>query len=86
MQEYGGWTYQTKNYSAEPWLPPTLLGYFDTAPESLYVKAETSRAKYDLIKGVVALRNRIEELEQLVGKLTLENESLRQARNEAKDS
>lgn len=75
-EEYGGWAYQTKGYRAEPWLPPTLLRYFDTPPESLYVKAEPSRAKYDLVEEVVALRGRIEELEQMVGNLTLENEAL----------
>jgi len=79
-EEYGGWTYRAKNYRAEPWLPPTLLNYFDTAPESLYVKAEHSRTKHDLIKEVVALKDRIEKLEQLVGKLTLENDALRKGR------
>ena len=76
-EEYGGWTYKAKDYRAEPWLPPTLLRYFETAPESLYVKAEPRLAKYDRIRELVALRNRIEKLEQLVGKLTLENDLLR---------
>jgi hypothetical protein len=39
-EEYGGWTYQVKDYRAEPWLPPTLIRYFETAPKSLYVKTE----------------------------------------------
>jgi hypothetical protein len=80
-EEYGWWTYKAKDYRAEPWLPPTLFRYFDTAPESLYVKAEPSRARYDLIREVVALRDEMEKLEQLVGKLTLENEALREGRN-----
>jgi len=79
-EEYGGWTYRAKDYSAEPWLPPTLLRYFQTAPESLYVKAERGRTKYDLIKEIVALKDRIEALERMVGKLTLENDALRKGR------
>ena len=40
-------------------------------PESLYIKAgATPSAKYDRIREVVALRDRVEKLEQLVGKLT----------------
>ena len=76
-EEYGGWTYRAKDYHAEPWLPPTLLRYFNTAPRTIYVEAESSRDKYDLMEEVVTLKNRIEELEQLVGKLTLENDLLR---------
>ena len=76
-EEYDGWIYRAKNYRAEPWLPPTLLRYFDTPPESLYVRAERSRNEYHLIKEVIALKDRIKELEQLVGKLTLENEAWR---------
>jgi hypothetical protein len=77
-KEYDGWTYRAKDYQAEPWLPPTLLRYFHTAPESLYVKAERGRTKDDLIREVVALNERIEELERMVGKLTLENDALRE--------
>ena len=84
-EEYGGWTYKAKDYRAEPWLPSTLFRYFDDAPESLYIKAEPRRAKYDRIRELVALRDRIEKLEQLVGKLTLENEALREERNKPND-
>jgi hypothetical protein len=73
-EEDGGWTYKAKDYSKQVWLSPTLSKYFETAPESIYVKAEPRRAKYDLVREVVALRDRIDKLEQLVGKLTLENE------------
>ena len=76
-KEYDGWTYRAKDYRAEPWLPPTLLKYFNTAPELLYVKAERGRTKDDLTREVVALKDRIEKLEQVVGKLTLENDALR---------
>jgi len=73
--------YEAKDYRAEPWLPPTLLGYFDTVPGSLYVKAEPSHARPDLIREAVALRDRVEKLEQMVGKLTLGNEALREGRD-----
>ena len=79
-QELGGWTYKAKDYHVEPWLPRTLVGYFATAPELLYVKAEPRRAKYDRIRELVALRDRIEELEQTVGKLTLENDMLKRGK------
>ena len=79
-EEYGGWTYRAKDYRAEPWLPPTLLRYFKTAPESLYVKAEPRLAKHDRIREVVALRDRVEKLEQMVGKLTLKNDLLRKGK------
>jgi hypothetical protein len=78
-EEYGGWTYEVKDSHRADWLSPTLLRYFDTAPESLYVKAEPSRAKYDPIE-VAALKDRIEKLEQLVGKLTLENDLLKRGK------
>jgi len=79
-EEEGGFTYEAKDYSRQVWLPPTLLRYFDTAPESLYVKAEPRRAKYDRIREVVALKDRTEELEQLVGKLILENDLLKRGK------
>ena len=83
-EEYGGWTYEAKDYRAEPWLPPTLLRYFDTAPESLYIKAEPGRGRFEPTE-LQALKDRIEELEQLVGKLTLENDALREGRNKSSD-
>ncbi|MBE9482989.1 MAG: hypothetical protein IMY88_04840, partial [Chloroflexi bacterium] len=76
-EEYGGCCYEIKDWRAQWWLSPTLCSYFETTPESLYVKAEPRRDKYDLMEEVVALKDRIEKLEQLVGKLTLENEALR---------
>jgi len=48
--EDGGCLYRGKNYSAEAWLCPALFTYFETAPESLYMKAEPQRAEYDPTK------------------------------------
>ena len=78
-EEYGGYWYRAKNQSVEGWLCPALFRYFETAPESLYVKAEPGRGRYEPTE-IPALKDRIEELEQLVGKLTLDNESLRKER------
>ena len=79
-KEIGGWTYKAEGYRANPWLSPTILGYFEAVPESLYVKAEPRRAKYDRIRELVALRDKVEKLEQMVGKLTLENDMLRRGK------
>ncbi len=78
-EEYGGHWYKAKDYSAEGWLCPALFRYFESAPESLYIKAEPGRGRYKPTE-LEALKNRIEELEQLVGKLTLENEALRKSK------
>jgi hypothetical protein len=75
-EEYGGHWYKVKDLEAEGWLCPALLKYFDAAPESLYIKAEPGRGRYTPTE-VDALKDRIEKLEQVVGRLTLENESLR---------
>jgi len=79
-EEYGGHWYKVKDYGAEGWLCPALFKYFDDAPDSLYIKAEPGRGRYESTE-LAALKQRIEELEQLVGKLTLENEALREGRN-----
>jgi hypothetical protein len=78
-EEYGGYWYTAKNKSAEGWLCPALFRYFQTAPETIYIKAEPGRVKHEPTE-VAALKDRIEELEQLVGKLTLENELLRRSK------
>ncbi len=39
-EEYGGYWYRVKDQSAEGWLCPALFKYFETAPETVYVKAE----------------------------------------------
>jgi len=84
----GGYMYKVKDFATleEAWLSPALLSYFEAAPKSLYIKAEPRRAKYDRIREVVALRDRVEKLEQLVGKLTLENDALRERINKSNDS
>jgi hypothetical protein len=51
-EEDGGCLYRGKNYSAEAWLSPGLFKYFETAPKSLYVKAEPRGAKRDRAKAV----------------------------------
>ena len=79
-QEDGGCLYKAKDYGAEAWLSPVLFRYFETTPKSIYVRTEPRRAKYDRIREVVTLKDRIEKLEQLVGKLTLENDLLRKGK------
>ena len=44
-EENGGCLYRGKNHSAEAWLSPALFRYFETAPGSLYMKAEPQRAE-----------------------------------------
>lgn len=78
-EEYGGYWYKLKDYPVEGWLCPALFRYFDDAPESLYIKAEPGRGRFEPTE-LEALKKRIEELEQLVGKLTLENDLLRKSR------
>jgi pimeloyl-ACP methyl ester carboxylesterase len=39
-EEYGGYWYRIKDQSSEGWLCPALFKYFETAPETIYVKAE----------------------------------------------
>ncbi|OGN97956.1 MAG: hypothetical protein A2Z77_08930 [Chloroflexi bacterium RBG_13_51_36] len=46
-EEDGGCLYRGKNHSVEAWLSPALLRYFETTPESLYMKAKPQRAEYD---------------------------------------
>jgi len=80
-EEYGGYWYRVKNQWAEGWLCPALFRYFETAPESIYVKAESSHRQFSIEPTeLAALKDRIEKLEQLVGKLILENESLKKER------
>ena len=59
----------------EGWLCPALFKYFENAPEAIYVKAEPSSCKHEPNE-VAILKDRIEKLEQMVGKLTRENELL----------
>ena len=67
--EYGGYWYRAKDEGAEGWVCPALFKYFDAAPESIYIKAEPGRGRYEPTE-LAGLKDRIEELEQVVGKLT----------------
>jgi hypothetical protein len=78
-EEYGGHWYTVKDLGVQGWLCPALLRYFDDAPQSLYVKAEPGSGRY-VPTELQALKDRIVELEQMVGKLTLENEALRKSK------
>jgi len=79
-EEYGGHWYRPKDLEVEGWLCPALLKYFDAPPESLYIKAEPGRGRY-VPTELQALKDRVEELEQIVGKLTLENDILKRGRD-----
>jgi len=70
-EEYGGHWYKVKDKEAEGWLCPALFRYFETAPESLYVKAEPSHRQFSIEAELAALKNRVEHLERLVSKLIL---------------
>jgi hypothetical protein len=78
-EEYGGHWYKPKDLQAEGWLRPALLKYFDAPPKSLYIRAEPGPGRYTPTE-VEALKDRVEELEQMVGKLTLENEVLKRGK------
>ncbi len=39
-EEYHGYWYRIGDQSTEGWLCPNLFQYFETAPETIYVKAE----------------------------------------------
>ena len=39
-EECGGYWYRIEGQSTEGWLCPSLFRYFETAPETIYVKAE----------------------------------------------
>ena len=83
-EEYGGHWYKAKDYGAEGWLCPALFKYFDAPPASLYIRAEPGHVRFEPTE-LEALKTRIEELEQLVGKLTLENDALRESRKKQKE-
>jgi len=53
--------------------------FVDDAPESLYIKAEPGRDRYEPSK-VESLKDWIEKLVQMVDKLTLDNEALRKSK------
>jgi len=79
-EEYGGHWYRVRGSIEEGWLCPALFRYFDVAPHSLYIRAEVGRGRFQPSE-IPALKARIEELEQRVGRLTLENELLRSGKD-----
>jgi hypothetical protein len=66
-----------KNKEAKGWLCPALFRYFETAPESLFVKAEPSHRQFNMESELEALKDRVENLERLVGKLILQYDLLK---------
>ena len=84
-EEYGGYWYRVKDYPVGGWLCPALFRYFDDAPEFLYIKAEPGRDRYEPSE-VEALKDWIDKLVQMVGKLTFKKEALRQGRNKPDDT
>ena len=77
-EEYGGYWYKAKDEGAEGWLCPALLKYFESAPESLYIKAEPSHRQFSIERTELeALKDRIENLERLVGTLILKYDLLK---------
>lgn len=75
-EEYGGYWYKAKDEGAEGWLCPALFRYFDAAPESLYIKAEPGRGRYESTE-VEALTARLDNLERSVGQLILKYDLLK---------
>jgi len=71
--------YRAEDKGTEGWLCPALFRYFDTAPESLYVKAEPSHRESNIQAEVASLKDRVENLERLVGKLILEYDLLKKS-------
>jgi hypothetical protein len=79
-EENGGAWYRGGRGQSEGWLCPALFRYFETAPEALYVRAEPAHRAVEAQNDtdeVSRLRDRVEELEKLVYRLTMENELLK---------
>ncbi len=79
----GNW-YKANGKEGEGWLCPPLFRCFEAAPEAIYLKAEPGHAQAASAQEsaeVTALRNRVEELEKLVYRLTMENEMLKSGRS-----
>lgn len=80
-EDSGGNWYKVSGQPMEGWLCPALFKYFNTAPDKIYVKAECIGGKFNNEPiDEAALKDKIEKLERLVGKLTLENELLKKGR------
>jgi hypothetical protein len=82
-EEYGGYWYKAKDAGLEGWLCPALFRYFDTAPESLYVKAEPGRRKSSVeLTELEALKERVDNLERSLGQLILKYDLLSRGRKD----
>ena len=80
-EEYGGHWYKPKDLDAEGWLCPALLRYFETAPESLYVKAEPVHRQVSIERSELeALKERVDNLERSVGQLILKYDLLKRGK------
>jgi len=75
-EEDDGYGYKVKYEGQIGWCCTVLVRYFAAAPDLLYIKAEPGRDRYRASE-VGALQYRILKLEQMVGKLTLENDLLK---------
>jgi hypothetical protein len=83
-EEYGGHWYKVSGTPGEGWLCPALLKHFETAPERLYLRAESSRPNVESDQTEIGvLRDRVEDLERVVYRLTMENELLKAGDNPA---
>jgi hypothetical protein len=77
-EDFGGHWYRADGSQGQGYLCPAMCNCFETAPERLYVKAEPiGRTVEGDPTEVTALKNRIEELERVVYRLTMENETLK---------
>ncbi len=76
--DYGGNWYRASGSTGESSLCPALSKCFAAAPERIYLRAEPigRQVEYDLTE-VAVLKDRIEELERVVYRLTMENELLK---------
>lgn len=83
-EDGGGVWYCSGANPVEGWLCPALFKYFGAAPESIYVKAEPRPGEVErCLAELKQLRDRVEELEKLTYKLTLEGELLRSGQDPA---
>jgi hypothetical protein len=75
-----GFWYRDYGREGQGCVCPALFDCFETAPEAVYMKAEESQQGIAATiepEEVTALRNRVEELEKIVYRLTMENELLK---------
>lgn len=77
-EEFGGHWYEVRDLEAGGWLCPALLRYFDTPPQSLYIKAEPSHRQLGIERTELdALKERVDNLEKSLGQLILKYDLLK---------